>query len=432
MPEHSTITDPNLHEPKGVAAALVNQVYVANGSSSGTWNEIASNAVIVKSSADLPTATMLGGVLTHVLEDKQYIFDNDMTITNPLAFPGASKRATITCNNRATVTYSGTDSFFRDPDGEGDIEIFGLVEFKAPSGNFFDITTVTSSYSFQSIGGARFTDCNTLGTFKGNALSGVGFFFGTFSNFDQGLIFQDMAFTEVNTMFMFGNNIAGARYIDVNGVSTVGSVNVFFNTFANGANETIWDFDANIESGVDSINLLGNHQEGGINGTVFAAGSLDLDTPKLKSNANNGVISNTHPDGLLSLVSNATNTVITTQSVPVLAAGIWVVENTSLFTGTTAGRLTYNGISTESFPVIARSSIEPVSGVTKTMGVTIAKNGTTIPASLAISTTDSADPTSITSIWQVILSTGDFVEAFLSNETDTVDVLGSTAVLRIN
>ncbi len=37
MPEHSTITDPNLHEPKDVATALVDQVYVANGSGSGTW-----------------------------------------------------------------------------------------------------------------------------------------------------------------------------------------------------------------------------------------------------------------------------------------------------------------------------------------------------------------------------------------------------------
>lgn len=432
MPEHNTITDPDLHEPKGVAAATIGQVYIANGSGSGVWSSASQDIVLIDSASDLPTAVTLGGVLTHILEDKEYLFNQDMSIANPLAWPGAGKRATIKCNNRATITYTGTNSFFKDPDAEGDIEIFGLVEFKAPSGDFFDISTVTSSFSFQTIGGARFTDCNTLGTFRGNGSSGVGFFFGTFSNFDQGLIFQDMAFSEVNTMFMFGNNIAGARYLDFNGASTVGSVNVVFNTFGNGSNETLLDFDANIESGVDSINVIGNHQEGGINGTVFATSSLDLDTPKVNSVGNNGIVGDSHPDGILSLVSNATNTVITTQSVPVLAAGTWVVEDTSQFTGTTAGRLTYNGVNTDSFPITARVSMAPASGVTKTMGVTIAKNGTTIPASLAISTTDSGDPTSVSAIWQLSMSTGDFMEVFLSNETDTIDVLGSSAVLRVN
>jgi len=34
---HSALTDPYLHEPKGAAAATSGQVYVANGSGSGTW-----------------------------------------------------------------------------------------------------------------------------------------------------------------------------------------------------------------------------------------------------------------------------------------------------------------------------------------------------------------------------------------------------------
>ena len=34
---HSSLTDPYLHEPKGVASANANEVYVANGSGSGVW-----------------------------------------------------------------------------------------------------------------------------------------------------------------------------------------------------------------------------------------------------------------------------------------------------------------------------------------------------------------------------------------------------------
>lgn len=35
--QHSVLTDPNIHEPKGVSTAAAGKVYVANGSGSGTW-----------------------------------------------------------------------------------------------------------------------------------------------------------------------------------------------------------------------------------------------------------------------------------------------------------------------------------------------------------------------------------------------------------
>ena len=38
--EHSAITDPNIHEPKGVATATANQVYLSDGASSGAWTNL--------------------------------------------------------------------------------------------------------------------------------------------------------------------------------------------------------------------------------------------------------------------------------------------------------------------------------------------------------------------------------------------------------
>ena len=35
---HSTLTDPYLHEPKGIASAGVGSIYVADGAGSGSWN----------------------------------------------------------------------------------------------------------------------------------------------------------------------------------------------------------------------------------------------------------------------------------------------------------------------------------------------------------------------------------------------------------
>jgi hypothetical protein len=38
---HATLTDPFLHEPKGIAAAAADRVYIANGSGSGVWTPLA-------------------------------------------------------------------------------------------------------------------------------------------------------------------------------------------------------------------------------------------------------------------------------------------------------------------------------------------------------------------------------------------------------
>ena len=37
---HEVIADPYIHEPKGVASALVDKLYVSNGTGSGTWKKI--------------------------------------------------------------------------------------------------------------------------------------------------------------------------------------------------------------------------------------------------------------------------------------------------------------------------------------------------------------------------------------------------------
>lgn len=42
--QHSALSDPNIHEPKGVTTALAGQVYVADGSNSGTWSFPAGHA----------------------------------------------------------------------------------------------------------------------------------------------------------------------------------------------------------------------------------------------------------------------------------------------------------------------------------------------------------------------------------------------------
>lgn len=45
MSAHKDLADAHLHEPKGVASASVDTVYVANGSGSGTWAKIGASSI---------------------------------------------------------------------------------------------------------------------------------------------------------------------------------------------------------------------------------------------------------------------------------------------------------------------------------------------------------------------------------------------------
>jgi hypothetical protein len=70
---HSALTDPQLHEPKGISTALTGTVYRANGAGSGTW---------------VPTQYVLSGVLADV--------STASTLYFPTPFQGTVVRVTVT------------------------------------------------------------------------------------------------------------------------------------------------------------------------------------------------------------------------------------------------------------------------------------------------------------------------------------------------
>lgn len=74
--QHSIITDPNIHEPKGVATATSGKAYISDGAGSGTWQKVqlAMGACMKASSAAATTLVttayqvinnaILGGTIT--------------------------------------------------------------------------------------------------------------------------------------------------------------------------------------------------------------------------------------------------------------------------------------------------------------------------------------------------------------------------------
>jgi hypothetical protein len=84
---HSTLTDPYLHEPKGVAAAASGSVYVSDGAGSGDWEDHRRSVFTlhfkdISSAEDLYIPVPFGGTvsrLTSVLEGA--ISGSDLVIT---------------------------------------------------------------------------------------------------------------------------------------------------------------------------------------------------------------------------------------------------------------------------------------------------------------------------------------------------------------
>jgi hypothetical protein len=146
----------------------------------------------------------------------------------------------------------------------------------------------------------------------------------------------------------------------------------------------------------------------------------------------NDDIKDTRPDALMSMQGNATVTTIAVSGTYVLVAGTWVDEGSSQFTFTSGGRLTYIGGKDARLPIDFSCSAEPVSGNAKTMAFQLALNGTVIPASKRTGSADAGKPAAVAIPWQVTFTTGDFVEIFVTNDTDAIDVLVSSAVGRVN
>lgn len=105
--QHSTLTDPNLHEPKGASTAAADQLYRANGSGSGTWTNANRfpgtgwgqyrNATFVGTTADNFTTT-----------EKLLTFTEDVTVTQiPISLGGTTSSLFDLTNDKLLFVTAG-------------------------------------------------------------------------------------------------------------------------------------------------------------------------------------------------------------------------------------------------------------------------------------------------------------------------------------
>jgi hypothetical protein len=140
MPEHVDITDPEIHEPKGVAAASANTVYVADGAGSGAWSKVGSSQINTSSIFNTNKYMVFAEIADVSTADSTRIpCPVACTLTRVTTILGATitgADATITVTNSTGPATVGTITVANSGSAEGDID-----SLTASSNNTFSAGT---------------------------------------------------------------------------------------------------------------------------------------------------------------------------------------------------------------------------------------------------------------------------------------------------
>lgn len=421
--EHVTITDPELHEPKDISTATAGQVYVSIGGGAGVWATLAGdNLVLVNSASDFPAP--VAGVIT--LEDEhQYVTTAPISVSDRFEWGDGSS---ITSNSilGPTLTYTGTGSMFS---GDGKGFLLRDIQVDCPNGQVFNLTDSVGGVGRTSISGVAILSCVTVGVFADlrslvadnftviSATNGI-----TLSGSTGWLVASFLRTAMISTSASFigiDYNAAVLSNIEMqNLIMTAPAGAVGFSGAANNANVA-----------VGSVATITNST---FLGGMTPVTGIDVENDvRWFSEQNSANVPDTKPDAMASLTANATNTEIVTGGVAVLVAGTWVDQRSSHYTVSTAGRITYVGEKPLAEPFEVILNMEPISGTNKNLSVQIFKNGSLITGTKMQALTNSGNPLIFTTMWQLQLVQNDFLEVFVSNETDTVDVNVNDAIFRL-
>lgn len=383
-----------------------------------TGTPVSTKTVVVNELSDLPTPDT--GVIT-LADDTEYLFTNDVSIGTDRLVMGDNTAVKGSESILITLTYTGTGDMFTMADKTNRISNLTL---SCASGRLINWScTVLKIFRMNDV---SISSCDKFGIFAG--VSGIL----RFTNVSPAAIATDgLEFTgdfrsflwEVSAATVSGGalfNLGAATFDSFIANTILATINAGANLISGAAAS------ANINAG--GIGLVDTMRISGV-GTPLSGVSVDDALWEFRQNDD---IADTRPDGLLSMQGNATNTVIAVAGTPVLIAGTWSVERASQMTGTTGGRLTYNGGKDATLPITGSFTVNPASGGTVNISIETAINGVVVPNSKRTASASAAVTASITIPWQEVLSTTDFVEHFVTNEDSTVDVLVSSGTQRVN
>lgn len=320
------------------------------------------------------------------------------------------------------LTYTGTGSMFTITDASFVIRLMQMDHPNAQGYNFTD--TVGGQFVFLSdnvrhLTGTKYATFNDPQT----VLITVGAAFAM----GQGIEFtgSNILINSIDKLFI-GSSSASFKAIDLG--TSIAQTTEFRDITSNAPAGAF---------GISGLASSGNIPTGRlamVNNCEFGGGMTALENitnTDIRWNfTDNTPIPDTISDAMASLASNATETVISATNTPVKIAGTWVVERESLFTVDTTGRLTYTGERDIVLPLDATVTVNSASGTNKDITAYIAINGSIITNSGQINRVGATDPRNSSLLWQQNMSTNDYIEVFLENNSDTINLVASHAINR--
>ncbi len=419
MALHNALTGTELHETKGAAAATNGQVLVANGVGAAVYQALLGNVVHVNALADLPTAA--SGKIT-LAANTAYLFGANVNIGTDFLLFSAGSSIMSSAAFLSTITYTGTVPMLQGADVNATIKDLTV---SCASSDVFSWIDATPATSIVLISDLLVITCKTVGTF--NDISTL-------------VVDGSTTISSTDGIVILGTSVKGVRLESVAIRSTdTGFVGV---DFTGAVVETINLDGMVLSGGAGSIGIKGDAASANVAddfianvsnvqfaGVTTALSGITVDDFRWNFQGN-GDVADTMPDALTSLTANAAATVVSV-GVPTLVTGTWVEVRASQYTTTAAGRVTLLSERDVVTPIDITVSLEPVSGTNKILRAYVALNGSVIIASGISTHADNADPKVITIPWQFNLSETDFVEVFVENETDSVNILVSDATLRV-
>ena len=415
MAEHNVLTDPFLHEPKGVSTAAVGQVYLADGAGSGDWGEViaapSTKTVLVNTAADLPTPA--AGKI-QLLGDTEYLLTNDITLSDTLV-SGEKTLVKAASSNLITLTYTGTGNALEVGAVRFNIR---CIKVTALSGTVFDVVGATEFAVRQ---------CRFIGGAIGNVADTSAFFIrGAEFTGTSGLTFSGTTNTLASIKDIVSNISSGV-------VFDLGSV--VFNTFII---SSLSDVSPGATTLLSGLTGSGNIIAGSIGymASVFHFGAsvplagIAPEDDRWIFTLNNKVI-DTVREATISVQGNALETAISASNTPVKANAVWTEEKVSGYTSDSTGTVTQSLSKGLIAPITISVSALAASGTNVQYTFYIAINGAPVTATAIPIALSSANLSSATLIWQQQLDPSDTIELWAENNDSAVNVIVDHAIIRI-
>jgi hypothetical protein len=379
------------------------------------------NTVYIRTEADLPNQTATTWTMNPNVPYK--LAASFSTSLQAIPANGSSLRGDNVSSY--TLTYTGTGSMFKGTDVGFYINNISLdaginntcFEFIDTVGGIHNLIIVNVSVANCALWG-KFTNLRIAQVFNcdgRNATNGVKLF-GT-SNLTWS--FTQFALSSTNPSFI-GIDLGSAT-------ATLLEFSNLFQSAPAGA------------FGISGLANSGNvpaGRLGSITGSEFLGGMTDLQNISVNDDtrwrfSGNSPTPDTFPDSLISFRGNATETIIGVVNTPVLVAGTWVDQGSSLFSTTAAGRVTSLSERPLKAPVTISAGLISSGGGSIAVTLYLAKDGVVDVASGIDVTISGSLAETLTIPWQVTFAENEYVEVFVENNTNTTNVIVDHAILRV-